>query len=81
MTFNNWLDTLIEEKGYDLDDLLEVEGPSGVLNVIPLEVLVDSIKGASASERASIKNVIVKLDFVNANVLDYLRHLAQAIAV
>ena len=33
--FNKWLDTFIEEKGYDLEQVFEVDGPSG-WNMIPL---------------------------------------------
>lgn len=80
MTFSKWLDTLIEEKGYDTEDLIEVQGPSG-LNVIPLECLIDAIKAAPAHEQAGIKAMIVRLDFRNADIMGYFRHLAQAIAV
>lgn len=75
-----YLETLISEKGRDLEELLEVEGPSG-LNIMPLAVVVDAIAQAPASEQAAIKTMIVKIDFVNGDVFGYFRHLAQAIAV
>jgi len=80
MNFKTWLDTFIEEKGINLEDVLEVDGPSGP-NAIPVACLVEMIKQAPASEQAGIKSMIVKIDFKNGNVLDYFRHLAQAIAV
>ena len=46
MTFSKWLDTLIEEKEFDLETTL-----------------------------------LVKIDFVNGDCLDYFRHLAQALAI
>ena len=80
MNFNKWLDTLIEEKGIDTDTVIEVEGASGT-NWIPLVILLDAIKSTSKSERAGIKAMLVKIDFCNGDILDYLKHLAQAIAI
>jgi len=80
MTFAKWIDTFIEEKEIDPDEYMEIEGPSG-LNMIPVSALVAAIKSAPASERASIKDVIVRIDFVNGDVRGYFRHLAQAIAL
>lgn len=79
MRFSKWLDTLIEEKGYDLEHTFTVEGPSGS-NHIPLGCLVDVIKQAPKHEQQAIKTMVVKLDFRNANILDYFGHLAKAIA-
>jgi hypothetical protein len=79
MTFATWLDTFVSEKGIDLEDVLAVEGPSG-LNQIPVGCLVDLMKQAPKHEQAGIKTMIVKIDFRNGDVLDYFRHLAQAVA-
>jgi hypothetical protein len=78
--FERWLDVFIEEKGIDTEHLLEVVGPSGT-NWIPVECLLDAIKAAPPHEQEAIKTMIVKIDFVNGNVLDYFEHLAQAIAL
>jgi len=80
MTFAKWIDTFIEAKEIDPDEYMEIEGPSG-LNMIPVSALVAAIESAPASERASIKDVIVRIDFVNGDVRGYFRHLAQAIAL
>lgn len=78
--FNKWLDTFISEKGYDLETVFEVEGASGT-NFIPLGCVVEAIKATSQQEQNAIKTMSVKLDFINANCLNYFRHLAQAIAM
>ena len=80
MTFTKWLDTLVEEKGISISTVLEVEGASGT-NYIPLEILLDAIKNISKHEQAGIKNMLVKIDFVNGNIVDYFKHLAQALAI
>lgn len=78
--FDRWLDTLIEEKGYDLEAILEIPGKSGT-NFMPLSVVANAIKSAPKHEQNAIKTMIVKIDFVNASVLDYFKHLAQALAI
>lgn len=79
MTFNKWLDTFVSEKGIDLEQVLEVEGPSGT-NWIPVACLLDVMKQAPKHEQAGIKTMIVKIDFRNGDVLHYFKHLAKAIA-
>jgi len=79
MNTKTYLTTLIEEKGQSLDMALEVEGPSGT-NYMTLEILVAAIAAAPAHEQKAIKHNLVKIDFVNGNVFDYFKHLAQAIA-
>ena len=80
MTFRKWLDTLIEEKGLDTEQRWEIEGPSGI-NSIPLGVVIEHCKVTTAQEQAEIKNILVKIDFVNGDVLHFFSHLARALAV
>ena len=80
MTFPKWFETFLDEKGTDLEQVVTVDGPSGA-NHIPVQCVVDAILAAPATEQAGIKTMIVKIDFVNGNVVDYFQHLAQAIAI
>ncbi len=80
MSFNTWLDTFISEKGLDLEQVFEVEGPDWGMNSIPLGVVVEHMKIASTNEKEAIKNMIVRIDFHNGNVLDFFKHLAKALA-
>lgn len=77
--FARWLDTFIDEKGIDLEHTLVAEGESGT-NWIPVAVLIDMMKATTPKEQAGIKNMLVRIDFRNAEVLPYLQHLAQAVA-
>jgi len=79
MTFANWLDTLVAEKGIDTEMVIEVEGASGT-NFMPLEIVLEAMKATSAAEQKGIKTMLVKIDFLNGNVVNYLKHLAKAIA-
>ncbi len=81
MRFNKWLDTLIEEKEIDPDAFVfEKSGPSGV-NFIPLAVVLEAIKGAPKHEQKGIQTMLVKIDFMNGNIVDYFNHLASALAI
>lgn len=76
-----YLNNLISEKsGFDMETVIEAEGPSGA-NFMPLSILVDAILAAPAAEQKGIRNMLVRIDFRNGDVLDYFRHLAQAIAI
>lgn len=81
MNFNTWLDTFLEEKGIDLDEIMEIQGKVYGTNFIPVSELVNQIKYAPLSEKQGIKNMLVRIDFHNSNIMDYLKHLAQAIAI
>lgn len=77
--FAKWIDTFLSEKGIDGGEIIEAEGPSGT-NWIPVDCLVQLMKGAPANEQGGIKTMLVKIDFVNGDVRKYLTHLAQAVA-
>jgi len=76
----NWLDTFISEKGLDIDQYFEIDGPSGV-NMINYHHVLQIIKSAPIQEQRAIKMMMISLDFNNADIAKYFRHLAQAIAI
>jgi len=80
MTFSKWFDTLIGEKGIDPEATIDVEGNSGT-NIMPLSMVFDAIKNAPNSEQKEIKTILVKIDFMNGDILHFVKHLAQALAV
>ena len=80
MTFDKWLDVFVAEKGLDREVVFEVEGDAG-MNLVPLGVVVDFVKTVDAATKAKIKNTIVKIDFVNGDVLDFFKFMAKGIAI
>ena len=74
-----YFERFIEEKNIS-GQMLEVEGNSGT-NLIPVEVLIDYILIAPKHEQEAIKNMLIKIDFLNGNIVDYLKYLAKAIAL
>jgi hypothetical protein len=79
-SFDRWIDTFIEEKGIDTEYLLTVDGLLGK-NYIPVGCVIEAMKEAPKHEQQAIKNMIVKIDFVNGDILHFFNHLAQAIAL
>ena len=78
MKFDEWLDTLVEEKGYDVENCFYIDGETGV-NIISLSVVIESIKNTCQSEKIKIKDMLVKIDFLNGSCLHYFKHLASAL--
>jgi hypothetical protein len=77
----NWFDTFAEEKGWDLEEFFEVEGPEWGMNLIPLGVVLEAIKSSSKAERDAIKQKLIRLDFADpAAPKKFVRHLAGALA-
>ena len=78
--FNKWLDTFVEEKGVDLDFAFEVEGDNG-LNIIPVGCIIEFIKDeADEATKKNVKDNLVKIDFMNGDVMHFFNHCAKAVA-
>ena len=80
MKFNKWLDALIEEKEIDPQMGIQVEGASGI-NYMPVQMVIDAIKSTTKEEQSAIKATLVKIDFHTGDIMDFIKHLAQAIAI
>ena len=80
MTSAKYIETLMEEKSFDLEERFEVEGMSGP-NSMTYQIIVDAILGAGEMEQDGIADMLRRIDFKNGDVRGYLRHLAQAIAI
>lgn len=79
-TYEQYITALFEEKRIDLEQTLEVEGPSGT-NFMPASMVVDAIKNAGHNERPAIRQTFQKIDFHNGDIMHFVRHLAQALAI
>lgn len=43
--------------------------------------VVDGIVAAPKNEQANIKNILVQIDFKNGDVMHFIKHLANALAI
>ena len=76
---NNFFTTFFNEKNLDFQ-YYTVNSPNGTTNLIPSTVVIDAIKHTKGQEAAHIKNTLIKIDFFNGDIHNYLQHLAQALA-
>jgi len=74
-----YLNNLITEKGLDFETEIEVNGQSG-WNLIPLGVVVEHILISTPAQQKQIRNTLVKIDFLNGDVMHFFTYLAKAIA-
>jgi hypothetical protein len=77
MTFTKWFDTFLEEKNL-APQSWEIQH-AGVTHFIDSTVIIEAIQNAPAHEQAAIKNMIIRIDFVNGDVNDYFKHLAKGL--
>ena len=75
-----YLNNLLKEKGIDQEEILEVEGQSGV-NFIPVGCVVETILMTQKAEQEKIRKILVKIDFMNGDILHFFKHLAKAMAM
>lgn len=78
MRFGKWLTTFLEEKGIELDEYLDTYRGE-MHRAMPVGFVTEHIKVATPREREAIKTMLVKIDFVNGDVRDYLAHLGAAL--
>lgn len=76
--FCKWLDTFVSEKDLDTDFIFEVEGASGT-NFIPLDCVIEFVKAQDYCHD-QIKATIVKIDFMNGDVMHFFKHCATGMA-
>ena len=75
---NNFFTTFFNEKNLDFQ-YYTVNSLNGTPNIIPSTVVIDAIKNTQGEEAAKIKDMLIKIDFFNGNIHNYLQHLAQAL--
>lgn len=80
MTFTQWLDTFVQEKGINTEEVFEVNGPSGS-NFIPVACVIEQIKAFDADTREMAKRRIVQIDFKNGDVLHFFKYIAAKMAI
>jgi hypothetical protein len=71
----NYLETLFEEKGIDVERDVNLEGHIG----LTVQMILDYVCQTPKHIQKKIKNTFVQIDFRNGDVMDYVRFLANGI--
>ena len=72
--------TLLNEKGIDLQTVLEVEGKEWGVNFIPVEVVVEFMETRSIETQKKMRNNLTKIDFMNGDVMHFFTYVAKFLA-
>ena len=75
-----YLTNLLAEKNIDLETPIEVEGNSGT-NFMTVENVYDGILATTKTEQEQIRKTLVRIDFMNGDILHFIKHLAKAMAI
>lgn len=75
---HKYLETFFAEKNLK-PVTWELTSSDGTWNLMPSSFVIEQIMDAPESEKIGISNVLRKLDFLNADINDYLKHLAGAL--
>lgn len=76
--FEKWLNIFIKEKGIDTSQEFK-STENGISMIFSYQDVLNNIKSTSENEQKQIKDMMVKIDFNNGDIEDYLRHLSKAL--
>jgi len=71
-----YFERFFEEKNLPFQQW-EITDNSGNTHIISNEYIIEAIKQTKGSEAETIKKALIKLDFANADINEYLRFLAE----
>ena len=75
--FTKWFNTFLSEKNLPCKSWDITVGDT--FHIIDSDVVIEAIKNAPAHEQKGIKNMLVRIDFQNGDVLRYFKHLAHGL--
>ena len=78
MTTKQWLKVFFQEKNLPFAQW-DISASDGMTHFIDNDFVINAIHGASLDEQKQIQSVLRKLDFANADVNDFLKHLARGL--
>lgn len=76
--FEKWLNTFIEEKEIDISEEFK-STKDGISQIFTYREVLDNFKMTSEREQQEIKEKIIEIDFYNADVKEFIRHMSKAL--
>lgn len=76
--FEKWLDTFIEEKGIEAEEMFSLD-ISESWNLVQVGVVIEYIKNLPVENQEQTKEMLVKIDFQNGDVRHFLKYIAKGI--
>ncbi len=75
-SFSKWLDNFIKIKDIDLEKSFTIK-ENGELYNFKVKCVIEAIKNTTFEEQKTIKDMLIKVESYNENILDYLKLLAR----
>jgi hypothetical protein len=74
----SYLNTLLNEKGISMDHSFVIPSDSPFGNhIVPVDVIVEFISSLDLDTQLHIRWTLVKIDFENGNILQYLEYICK----
>ena len=78
MTFERWLDALIDEKELNRNHIFKIEY-EGTIHLMKFKVLIESIIALPEKHQNKIKDKLVAINFRNGDYIHYFSYVAEAL--
>ena len=72
-----YIETFLNEKAIPFQ-IFEIES-NGTINFVSTDVVKECIRNTGASEQIAIANAFRKIDYANADILNYFKFLARVL--
>lgn len=79
MTFSEWIEIFIDEKGIDRERMIDIDLENS-FHMIPVGSVIEQLKAESDGTQAQAKDILVKIDFRNGDVMHFFGFLAEKMA-
>lgn len=83
--FINWFATFIEEKNLNTEEIFEVvnDDPDSLFgnDFVRFNVVVEFVNNSDSTVHRNVKEMLVKIDSANANVMDFFAHMAKGVVM
>lgn len=78
MSHTQYIKTFLEEKVIPFQ-IFEIQDKNGLTHFVDTEVIKECILTTGVSEKIAIANAFKKIDYANADILNYFRFLAKTL--
>lgn len=77
----NYYETLLTEKGHDLETEIKVYSDKGTMHFMSLQNVCDFIMNLDRKTKDSIRKNFVMIDFKNGDVMHFVKYIAKGMCL
>lgn len=76
--FNVWIEKFLQEKGIDKYEVFTIKRGEQT-HIFEIGHVIEMMKITTYQEQEAIREMLIKIDQLNENIRDYIKHLANAL--